>query len=148
MAVQDKKKLMSAKGQCKASITRLERYFADQQHEYTADDIIVRKKDLIETYNKYQELLLELQLLGESTDKEEEETEVRYYNLMATFEHLLKSPSQGKLVNFKLHKWMSNYPEVLSDIPNECLGMSSKNLDRDESIFKILGLSYNAKDDV
>ncbi|KAL4716720.1 hypothetical protein ACJJTC_004839 [Scirpophaga incertulas] len=94
MAEQDKKKLVISKGQCKAAITRLEKYFVAENTNFTKEDVMVRKNILIETFNKYKELLLNLQLLGETAD-EEEETEERFIALMVIIERLLKSPPQG-----------------------------------------------------
>lgn len=52
-----------------------------------------------------------------------------------------------KLANFKLHKWVSNSSELLSDLPQESLGFKTKEIDQDKSVVKILGLSYDASAD-
>ncbi|KAG7295220.1 hypothetical protein JYU34_022191 [Plutella xylostella] len=52
-----------------------------------------------------------------------------------------------KHANFNLHKWVSNTPELLNDIPQTQIGSSCRDLDRDTSVAKILGILYDAQDD-
>lgn len=53
-----------------------------------------------------------------------------------------------RLGGFDLHKWVSNSPQTLQDIDKERLGLANKDIDQNKSIIKILGLSYDARDDV
>ncbi|XP_047991558.1 uncharacterized protein LOC125242543 isoform X1 [Leguminivora glycinivorella] len=49
--------------------------------------------------------------------------------------------------SFQLHKWISNNTEILQDIPQEKIGLTKRDIDQDKSIVKILGLSYDARED-
>lgn len=49
--------------------------------------------------------------------------------------------------SFQLHKWISNESKILQDIPQEKIGLAKRDIDQDKSIVKILGLSYDARED-
>lgn len=50
--------------------------------------------------------------------------------------------------NFKLHKWCSNEPSLLQDIPLENQSLSEIDISKNNVTIKTLGISYNVQQDV
>ncbi|XP_073955503.1 uncharacterized protein [Choristoneura fumiferana] len=93
MSEAERKRWIAARGQCKASITRLENYL-NTDKIFTIEDLGARKHNLKETYAKYQEISVSLQLLSDENDCDEGEIEERYLQLIALIELKKKSLAQ------------------------------------------------------
>lgn len=96
------RELMAARGQCKATFTRLEKYLAADTSAYTKEELQVRKTNLKETYMRYKELSLSLLLLenkaevdSEEDCEEDSQAENRYLTCLACLEGLLKKKSES-----------------------------------------------------
>lgn len=79
-----RKRLVAEKGQCKRSLTRLEKYLAADR-EYRKEDLQVRIQSSNQVFEKYKGITLNLELIGEK-GSEDDDTEDRYLTLLATLE--------------------------------------------------------------
>ncbi|XP_049880155.1 uncharacterized protein LOC126376654 isoform X3 [Pectinophora gossypiella] len=86
------KRLNIARGQCKATITRAEKFFTDTPLEsITTEDLQIRQKSICAAYEKYQSLSIDMQLLDVEVDADDEEMESRYTKLEVTIQRLLSN---------------------------------------------------------
>lgn len=87
MAEVERKRLIAARGQCKASFTRLQKYLSENT-QFAIEDLQVRKQNLVEIYAKYKDISISLELLDEK--EEDEDAEERYLTLLSILERHMK----------------------------------------------------------
>ncbi|GBP68437.1 hypothetical protein EVAR_56699_1 [Eumeta japonica] len=89
----DKKKLIALRGQCKATFTKLEKYFQEPKESLQLEEIIVRQRTLNDSFEKYKDIQAQLMILDGDVADDEDDIEERYIQLCVGMEKL-RSKSQ------------------------------------------------------
>ncbi|GBP40847.1 hypothetical protein EVAR_88908_1 [Eumeta japonica] len=89
----DKKKLIALRGQCKATFTKLEKYFQEPKESLQLEEIIVRQRTLNDSFEKYKDIQAQLIILDGDVADDEDDIEERYIQLCVGMEKL-RSKSQ------------------------------------------------------
>ncbi|XP_047991557.1 uncharacterized protein LOC125242544 [Leguminivora glycinivorella] len=89
MATEAIKKLVASRAQCKASLTKLEKFIQQDSRVFTSENLQTRKASLITAFERYQDICVQLSVMSTEhaiAEDAEDETEERYYNILAAFE--------------------------------------------------------------
>ncbi|GBP67622.1 hypothetical protein EVAR_98677_1 [Eumeta japonica] len=89
----DKKKLIALRGQCKATFTKLEKYFQEPKENLQLEEIIVRQRTLNDSFEKYKDIQAQLMILDGDVADNEDDIEERYIQLCVGMEKF-RSKSQ------------------------------------------------------
>ncbi|XP_063391912.1 uncharacterized protein LOC134677391 isoform X2 [Cydia fagiglandana] len=88
MAAEDIKKLIASRGQCKASMTRMERFLQQEPQLFTVESLTTRKASMNTVFQKYQDVCVQLSVLDPEHHKDDldDDTEDRFYSIMTALE--------------------------------------------------------------
>lgn len=91
MAAENIKKLTASRGQCKASMTKMEKFLQQESPTFTIEGLTTRKASLHTVFQKYQDICVQLAILDPENTKDdmEDDTEDRFYDIMTAFERAI-----------------------------------------------------------